>query len=118
MEPVVLIQIKAWLTLAVGALFLLQSTQVVTAMGGKLHDAGVVMAQLFGLVLLAVGWGMVVSPGKVPAGSEALALVASDIAALVLLVLATRRGVFGSLGYGLAAVYAASAMMFLYLYFL
>jgi hypothetical protein len=71
MEPVVLIQIKAWLTLAVGALFLLQSTQVVTVMGGKLHDAGVVMAQLF-----------------------------------------------GSLGYGLAAVYAASAMMFLYLYFL
>ena len=48
MEPVVLIQIKAWLTLGVGALFLLQSARLVTAMGGKLDDAGVVMAQLFG----------------------------------------------------------------------
>jgi hypothetical protein len=88
-----------------------------SAMGGELNDAGTIMAQLFGLIAMAIGWGMVVSDHPAPASTEALAVVLTDTVAVCLLVLATSKGVFGVPGYGLAAVYAGSAMLYLYFYF-
>ena len=75
------------------------------------------MAQLFGLVAMAVGWGMLVSDHPAPAGSEALAVVLSDTVAMLLLISATNAGVFSALGYGLAAIYAGSTVLYLYFYF-
>ena len=93
MEITLLIKVKAWLTVALGAVFLFFSAQLMSAMGGELNDAGTIMAQLFGLVAMAVGWGMVVSDHSAPGGSEALAVVSSDTVAMLLLILATDKGV-------------------------
>jgi hypothetical protein len=116
MKKAAIFKIKAWLTVALGALFLFFSAQVMTIMGGELNSAGTVITQLFGLVLMAAGWGMVVSGDSVPGGSEALAVVLTDSTAMLILVMATSKGVFGGPGYALAAVYAGSAMLYLYFY--
>ena len=116
MSPVLLVKIKGWLTLVAGVLFVFIPVQVVAIMGGELGDAGMIFAQLFGLVLLALGWVMAFTPHAVPSGSEALSYAGTDMAAIVLLVLAVNRGVFGPLGFALAAVYALSACLFIYCY--
>lgn len=92
MENAAIFKIKAWLTIALGALFLFFPAQVVTIMGGELNSAGTVITQLFGLVLMAAGWGMAVSGDNVPGGSEALVVVLTDSTAMLLLVMATNKG--------------------------
>ena len=76
-----LIKSKAWLTVALGAAFLIFPTPLMSAMGGELNDAGIIMAQLFGLIAMSIGWGMVVADHPAPAGTEALAVVLSDTVA-------------------------------------
>ena len=117
MSITLLIKTKAWLTVALGAVFLFFPALLMSAMGGELNDAGTIMAQLFGLIAMSIGWGMVASDHPAPAGTEALAVVLTDSVAVCLLVLATNKGVFTGPGYGLAAVYAGSAMLYLYFYF-
>ena len=118
MEVSLLIKAKGWLTVALDSIFFFFSAQLMSAMDGVLNDAGTIMAQLFGLMAMAVGWGMIVSDHSAPAGVEALAVVLTDAAATFLLMSATLKGVFGGLGYGLAAVYAGSAILYLYFYLL
>jgi hypothetical protein len=116
MSITLLIKAKAWLTIALGSVFLFLPAQLMSAMGGELTDAGTIMAQLFGLIAMAIGWGMLVSGHPAPVGTDALAVVLTDSVAVYLLILATNRGVFAGPGYGLAAVYAGSAVLYLYFY--
>ena len=116
MEITLLIKTKAWLTVALGAAFLIIPNPLISAMGGTLNDVGTIMAQLFGLVAISAGWGMAVSNHPAPAGSEALVVAASDVIALGLLVMAAGKGVLGGPAYGLAAVYAGSAALYFYFY--
>jgi hypothetical protein len=118
MELSTLLKVKGCLTVALGALFLILAPQLVAGMGGELNAAGVIMGQLFGLLAISVGWGMVVGDHAAPAGSEALTVVLSDAVAMSLLVIATNQGVLGAPALVLAAVYAGSAMLYLYFYFL
>jgi hypothetical protein len=118
MELSTLLKVKGCLTVALGALFLIFAPQLVAGMGGELNAAGVIMGQLFGLLAISVGWGMVVGDHAAPAGSEALTVVLSDAVAMSLLVIATNQGVLGAPALVLAAVYAGSAMLYLYFYFL
>jgi hypothetical protein len=118
MELSTLLKVKGCLTVALGALFLILAPQLVAGMGGELNAAGVIMGQLFGLLAISVGWGMVVGDHAAPAGSEALTVVLSDAVAMLLLVIATNQGVLGAPALVLAAVYAGSAMLYLYFYFL
>jgi hypothetical protein len=118
MELSTLLKVKGCLTVALGALFLIFAPQLVAGMGGELNAAGVIMGQLFGLLAISVGWGMVVGDHAAPAGSEALTVVLSDTVAMLLLVVATNQGVLGAPALVLAAVYAGSAMLYLYFYFL
>lgn len=117
MDISLLVKLKGWLTIALGALFLLLPNQLMSAFGAELTDAGIVLARLFGLLAIAAAWGMVVSGHSVPAGSEALAVVFTDITAMTLLILASNSEVFSGLGYALAAVYAISSMLYLYFFF-
>ena len=112
MRMSLIIKFKGWITLLVGVLFALFPVQVITVMGGDLGDAGIVITRLFGLVLLAAGWAMARTPGAVPGGSEAVGYAVTDTLAVVVLVLAGNKGVFGVIGYVLAAVYAISACIF------
>lgn len=122
-EPVNLVSIslllktKGWLTIALGVAFLLLPHQLMAALGAEMNHAGIVMVRLFGLLAIAAAWGMVLSGHVAPAGSEALATVALDIAAMTVLVMATNDGVFGSLAYAFAAVYGVSSGLYLYFYF-
>jgi hypothetical protein len=118
MELSTLLKAKGVLTVALGAIFLFFAAELVAAMGGELNEAGVIMGQLFGLLAMAVGWGMVVGSHAAPAGSEALAVVVTDTVAMTLLVVATNKGVLGAPALVLAAVYAGSALLYLYCYFM
>tara|TARA_R100001039_G_C1852804_1_gene113792 strand:- start:475 stop:867 length:393 start_codon:yes stop_codon:yes gene_type:complete len=112
-----LIVVKAWLTIGLGLLFLCLPAQLFSWLGGDLGAAGTVMAQLFGLLAIAVGWGMRGASKTPPAGTEALTVALCDSLAVLLLVLATSRGVFAAQGYILAAVYVGSAVLYLFLFF-
>ena len=68
------IKIKGWVTLVAGAIFLLAPEQFAVIMGTTLGEAGAVMTQLFGLVLIAFGWALVVSPNEVTDGSKSLVI--------------------------------------------
>jgi hypothetical protein len=118
MELSTLLKVKGVLTVSLGAIFLFFAAELVAAMGGELNEAGVIMGQLFGLLAMAVGWGMVVGDHAAPAGSEALAVVVTDTVAMTLLVVATNKGVLGAPALVLAAVYAGSALLYLYFYFM
>jgi hypothetical protein len=118
MELSTLLKVKGVLTVSLGAIFLFFAAELVAAMGGELNEAGVIMGQLFGLVAMAVGWGMVVGGHVAPSGSEALAVVLTDTVAMTLLVVATNKGVLGAPALVLAAVYAGSALLYLYFYFM
>ena len=117
MAITLLVKAKGWLTIVLGAVFLMLPSQLMSVMGAEITDAGIVMAQLFGLLAIAVAWGMVLPRHSVAAGSEALAVVLADTAAMALLISATNKAVFSGLGYALAAVYAVSALLYLYLFF-
>lgn len=108
------IKAKGWVTLAAGAIFLLAPEQFAVIMGATMGEAGVLMTQLFGLVLVAVGWSLVASPVEVTAGSKSLAFALTDTVAIVLLVWAINKDVFGVFAYELAAVYGISACIFFY----
>jgi|TARA_E500000305_G_C4029663_1_gene244250 hypothetical protein len=113
--PSVLVRCKAWLTIVVGLAFLLLPVQVFVLLGADLVGAGQIMTQLFGLLAIAVGYGMLQPGHPLPAGREALVTACSDIVAVFLLINAVGRDVFGALGYLLVAVYLVSALLYLYL---
>ncbi len=112
-----LVKLKGWLTVVLGVLFLFFASELLAGMGGELSGAGIIMSQLFGLIAIAVGWGMVVGEHAVPMGSEALIVVFTDAVAMSLLIIASNEGVLASPALVFAAVYAGSACLYLYFYF-
>ena len=108
------LKIKGVVTVLAGLLFALAPTQLLSSLGSDLGSAGALMTQLFGLILIAVGWALVVSPTAVAAGSTSLVFAITDSVAVVLLAMSVNSGLLGALGYGLAAVYAVSAIIFSY----
>ena len=114
MNIFLVIKIKGWVTLVAGAIFLLATEQFAQIMGASLGEAGTVMMQLVGLVLVAVGWSLVVSPVEVTSGSKSLAFALTDILAVAILLWAINKGLFGAMAYELAFVYGISACVFLY----
>ena len=110
------LKIKGVVTVLAGLLFALVPTQLLSSLGSDLGSAGTLMTQLFGLILIAVGWALVVSPTAVAAGSTSLIFATTDAVAVVLLAMSVNSGLLEALGYGLAAVYAVSAAVFTYYY--
>lgn len=108
------IKVKGWATFALGVIFLFAPEQVAVLMGATLGQAGATMTQLFGLVLIALGWALLTSPHAVTDGSKSLVTALADTAAVGVLLWAINQGVFGSFAYLLVAAYAISACIFFY----
>jgi hypothetical protein len=112
-----LIKIKGWVTAGAGIVFLIVPLQFFSiVMDASLGDAGVTITRLFGLVLMALGWGLAIYPNNITAGSMSLVIALTDILAVVLLLWSINMEVFGVFGYELVLLYALSAVLFIFKY--
>jgi hypothetical protein len=112
-----LIKIKGWVTAGAGIVFLIVPLQFFSiVMDASLGDAGVTITRLFGLVLIAFGWGLAIYPNNITAGSMSLVIALTDILAVVLLLWSINMEVFGVFGYELVLLYALSAVLFIFKY--
>lgn len=114
MKHTLFVKPKGLLTMGVGLIFLLAPGWVMSLLGADMNAAGILLARLFGLLALGMGWSMLIVDDDFRySAKEAFNYVIWDVVGIVLVIMAVRAGVLGSLGYALAAVYLISASGFL-----
>ena len=111
MSPQLFLKIKGLVIMPIGLAFVLATGPVITLFGGDVQPIGNYFAQLFGLLLVGIGWAMWKTPsGANPRLHDCVGNAACDLVAVALTVQAIMVGVLGPLAFLLAATYLVSAI--------
>ena len=115
MSPQLFLKIKGLIIMPVGLAFVLATSLVLTLFGGEPNSLANFFAQLFGLLLVGIGWGMFKTPeGQNPSFHDCIGNAICDLIAVALTVQIISSGALGALAYLLAATYLASALGYIY----
>lgn len=109
-----LLKIKGWVTISAGFIFVFfQTPYSALILGTEFNEPGIIFNQLFGLMLIAVGWALTSSPNAFITGSKALVFSITDLIASAILIWAIQQKIFAPLTLSLVAIYLVSALIFI-----
>ncbi len=111
MSPQLFLKIKGLVIMPIGLAFVLATGAVIALFGGDVQPIGNFFAQLFGLLLIGIGWGMWKTPaGTNPRFHDCVGNAVCDLIAVALTAQAIAAGTLGPLAFLLVATYLVSAI--------
>ena len=113
MSPQLFLKIKGLVIMPIGLALAIVPGLVITLFGGEVVPIGNFFAQLFGLILAGIGWGMFKTKQN-PGFHDSIGNAICDLIAVALTVMAIQAGTLGLLAYLLAATYLVSALGYIY----